>query len=112
MRRLPTITDDGALLFRQFSFIEENGRPMEVDNVTFLGVMRPHEIDDYLLGFSESLARIRVETVRNQCADMSATLLEEETKLERIRDQLTEEIIRVRERRAEQEKRLELEVEQ
>jgi hypothetical protein len=112
MRRLPTITDEGALLFRKFSFIEENGRPMELENFTLLGVIRPHEIDDHLLEFSESLVRIRVNTVQNQCADMGTTLLEEEAELEGIRDQLTEEIIRVRERRAEQEKQLELEVEQ
>ena len=42
---------------------------------------------------------------------MNATLSEEEAELEQIRDQLTEEIIRVRERRAEHEKQLELEIE-
>jgi hypothetical protein len=42
---------------------------------------------------------------------MSATLSEEEAELERIRDQLTEEILRVRERRTEQEMHLEIEVE-
>jgi hypothetical protein len=42
---------------------------------------------------------------------MSATLSEEEAELERIRDQLTEEIMRVRERKAEHEKQLQLEVE-
>jgi hypothetical protein len=43
---------------------------------------------------------------------MNATLSEEETELERIRDQLTEEIKRVRDRRAEHEKQLEIEIEQ
>ena len=57
-------------------------------------------------------AAVFLPHARQLCADMNATLLEEEAKLERIRDQLTEEIIRVRERRAEQEKRLKLEVEQ
>jgi len=56
-------------------------------------------------------AAVFLPHARQLCADMNATLLEEEAKLERIRDQLTEEIIRVRERRAEQEKRLKLEVE-
>ncbi len=61
---------------------------------------------------ADRAARVFLPHARQLCADMNATLLEEEVKLERIRDQLTEEIIRVRERRAEQEKQLELEVEQ
>ena len=57
-------------------------------------------------------ASVFLPHARQLCADMNVTLLEEEAALERIRDQLTEEIIRVRERRAEQEKQLKLEVEQ
>ena len=58
------------------------------------------------------VAAVFLPHARKLCADLNATLLEEEAELERMRDQLNEEIIRVRERRAEQEKRLKLEVEQ
>jgi hypothetical protein len=46
-----------------------------------------------------------------QCADLNATLFEEETDLERIREQLTDEIKRIRRLRSEQNRQLELEVE-
>ena len=62
--------------------------------------------------FAVRAAGVFLPHVRQLCADINATLLEEEKELERIRDQLTEEITRIRERRAEQEKRLKLEVEQ
>ncbi len=55
-------------------------------------------------------ASIFLPHARQLCADMTATWLEEEAELERPRDQLTEEIMRTRERRAEHEKRLEIEV--
>jgi hypothetical protein len=57
-------------------------------------------------------ARVFLPHARQLCAGMNAALLEEEADLERLRDHLTDKIIRVRERRAEQEKRLNLEVEQ
>ena len=57
-------------------------------------------------------AAVFLPHARRLCADVNATLLEEEEKLERIREQLTEEIERVRILRLEQEKNLKLEVEQ
>jgi len=61
---------------------------------------------------ADDAASVFLPHARQLCADMNATLSEEEAELERIRDQLSEEIKRVRERRAEHEKQLELEVEQ
>ena len=55
-------------------------------------------------------ASVFLPHARQLCADMNATLSEEEAELERIRDQLTEEILRVRDRRAEHEKQLKIEV--
>ena len=57
-------------------------------------------------------ASIFLPHARQLCADMNATLLEEEAELERIREQLAHEIERVRRQRIEQQKHLEVEVEQ
>jgi hypothetical protein len=61
---------------------------------------------------AELAASIFLPHARDLCADLNATLSEEEAELERIRDQLTEEIKRTRKRRAEHEKRLKLEFEE
>ena len=111
MRKQSTVLD-GALRIDLFS------DPMGYDNTDQFGSISGHSLmmkSDSEAGAAKSAdfaARIFLPHARQLCADMSATLLEEEAELERIRDQLTEEIRRVRERRAEQEKRLKLEVEQ
>jgi hypothetical protein len=77
------------------------------------GLMRAFPIDNTAAiakQFAEGAARALLPGAHWRC--QNAALLKEEAELERIRDQLTEEIIRVRERRAEQEKQLKLEVEQ
>jgi len=111
MKKEPTVLD-GALHFDSFK------DPMDYDPERKIGGIANHSF--IKKSYFEALAAenadwaatVYLPHVRQLCADLNATLLEEEAALERIRDQLTEEIIRVRERRAEQEKQLKLEVEQ
>jgi hypothetical protein len=60
---------------------------------------------------ADQLARLYLPSAVARCGDLAKTLEAEEERLEAIRESLSEEIIRVRRARAEQEKRLELEVE-
>jgi hypothetical protein len=71
-----------------------------------------HEIDDLMVEITEDLAKLWLPYARNQCADINGTLLEEEAKIEKIREKLTKEMERVRRLRREQEKHLKIEVEQ
>ncbi len=111
MEKQPTVLD-GALRMDLFS------DPTDYDPNRKFGSIGGHTLviksdsEAEAARYAEFAATTFLPHVRQLCADMSATLLEEEKELERIRDQLNEEIVRVRERRAEQEKRLKLEVEQ
>jgi hypothetical protein len=71
-----------------------------------------HEIDDLMVEITEDLAKLWLPSARNQCADINGTLLEEEAKIEKIREKLTKEMERVQRLRREQEKHLKIEVEQ
>jgi hypothetical protein len=111
MQKLPTITDDGALRFRPGSVITRGGRPLQFTSTSLLVVAQPDEIDDMMVDISNDFARKWLPSARLQCADMNATLFKEEAELEKLREQLTDEIKRIRKLRSEQEKHLELDVE-
>jgi hypothetical protein len=111
MKKRPTVLD--GVLRRDLFKVPEDENPLRVG--TGIDALRHGWKSDFGImaaAAAENAAAMFLPHARQLCADINATLLEEESKLERIRDQLTEEIIRVRERRAEQEKRLKLEVEQ
>ena len=111
MQKLPTITDDGALRFRPGSVITRGGRPLQFTSTSLLVVAQPDEIDGMMVDISNDFARKWLPSSQLQCADMNATLFKEEAELEKIREQLTDEIKRIQKLRSEQEKQLELDVE-
>jgi hypothetical protein len=112
MQKVPTITDESLLLFQRFSTFSSPGRPDEFSSTSFLKIVRHHEIDDLMVEITEDLAKLWLPSARNQCADINGTLLEEEAKIEKIREKLTKEMERVRRLRRELERHLEIEVEQ
>jgi hypothetical protein len=69
------------------------------------------ELDEFIRTLADRFAAVLIPHARQACSDWWSGQLEEEARLEEIRTQLEEEIRRVRERRAEHEKRLELDVE-
>ncbi len=80
-----------------------------------VGLMRAFPIDNAAAiakQFAEGVAHSLLPGAIWRCHDWDTALKEEKEEIERILVQLNEEIIRVRERRAEQEKQLKLEVEQ
>jgi hypothetical protein len=111
MNKRPTILD-GALQVDWFGDPWEANSHRRIGGINALWDMLESQFESSTAAAAEQAAALFLPHARQLCADLNATLLKEEAKLERIRDRLTEEIIRVRERRAEQEKQLELEVEQ
>jgi hypothetical protein len=67
-------------------------------------------LDEFVRTLADRFAAVLLPHAREACADWWSGQLEEEARLKEIRIQLEEEINRVRRRRAENEKRLELEV--
>jgi hypothetical protein len=67
-------------------------------------------LDEFIRTLADKTAAVLTPHARQACSDWWTGQLEEEARLEEIRIQLEEEILRVRERRAEHEKRLKLEV--
>ena len=65
-------------------------------------------LDAFIRTLADKFAAALTPHARQACSDWWSGELEEEARLEEIRTQLEEEILRVRERRAEHEKRLEL----
>ncbi len=59
---------------------------------------------------ADKFAAVLIPHARQACSDWWSGQLEEEARLEEVRSQLEEEIRRVRKRRADHEKRLELDV--
>jgi hypothetical protein len=112
MQKVPTITDESLLLFQRFSAFSSRDRPVEFSSTSYLKIVWHHEIDDLMVEITEDLAKLWLPYARNQCADINGTLLEEEAKIEKIREKLTKEMERVRRLRREQEKHLKIEVEQ
>jgi hypothetical protein len=69
------------------------------------------ELDEFIRTLADRFAAVLTPHARQACSDWWSGQLAEEARLEEIRIQLEEEILRVRKRRAEHEKRLELDVE-
>ena len=110
MNKRPTVLD-GALRMDTFRDPWDANSRRVVGGINAVWEMMESRFEFMAAAAADQAAALFLPHARQLCADMNATLLEEEAKLERIRDQLNEEIIRVRERRAEQEKRLNLEIE-
>jgi hypothetical protein len=68
------------------------------------------ELDEFIRTLADKFAAVLTPHARQACSDWWSGQLAEEARLEEVRTQLEEEIIRVRKRRAEHEKRLELDV--
>jgi len=69
------------------------------------------ELDEFIRTLADRFAAVLTPHARQACSDWWSGQLAEEARLEEIQIQLEEEILRVRKRRAEHEKRLELDVE-
>ena len=111
MQRLPTITDDGTLLFRPFNIVTKSGRQFKFTSTSFLIVTEPTKLDNIMVQISNDLASKWLPSIQEQCDNMSAALLEQGEELEKIRGLLVDEINRIEKLRLEQEKHLDLEVE-
>jgi len=68
------------------------------------------ELDEFIRTLADKFAAVLTPHARQACSDWWSGQLAEEARLEEVRTQLEEEIIRVRKRRAEHEKHLELDV--
>ena len=110
MSKFPSVLD-GALRVDLFTHHEFSNPRRRIGHINQLRLTTKSDFGMTASKDAALAASVFLPHARQLCADMNATLSEEETELERIRDQLTEEIKRVRERRAEHEKQLELEVE-
>ncbi len=111
MSKFPSVLD-GTLRVDLFTHHKFSNPRRKVGHINQLRLTTRSKFGNRASKDADLAASIFLPHARQLCADMNATLSEEEAELERIRDQLTEEIMRVRERRTEQEKQLELEVEQ
>ena len=111
MQKLPTITDDGTLLFRPFNIVTKSGRPFKFTSTSFLIVTEPTKLDSIMVQISNDLASKWLPSIQEQCNNMSAALLKQGEELEKIRELLVDEINRIEKLRLEQEKHLDLEVE-
>jgi hypothetical protein len=67
-------------------------------------------LDEFIRTLADKFAAVLTPHAREACSDWWSGQLAEEARLEEVRTQLEAEILRVRKRRAEHEKRLELEV--
>ena len=67
-------------------------------------------LDEFIRTLADKFAAVLIPHARQACSDWWSGQLEEEARLEEVRTQLEEEINRVRKRRADHEKRLELDV--
>jgi hypothetical protein len=110
MSKFPSVLD-GALRVDLFTHHEFSNPRRRIEHINQLKLTTKANFAIRASNDADLAASVFLPHARQLCADMSATLSEEEADLERIRDQLTEEIMRVRERRVEQEKQLEIEVE-
>ena len=111
MRKFPSVLD-GALRVDLFTHDKFSNPRHQIERISQLRLTTKSDFERTASKDADLAASVFLLHARQLCADMNATLSEEEAELEQIRDQLTEEIIRVRERRTEKEKQLKLEVEQ
>ena len=110
MSKFPSVID-GTLRVDSFTHHKFSKPRRQIGHINQLRLTTKSNFGTRASKDADFAASVFLPHVRQLCADVNATLSEEEAALERIRDQLTEEIIRVRERRAEQGKQLQLEVE-
>ena len=111
MKKFPSVLD-GALHVDLFTHRKFSNPRRRIEHINQLILTTKSNFGITASKDAEFAASVFLPHAGQLCADMNATLSEEEAELEIIRDQLTEEIKRVRERRAEHEKQLEIEVEQ
>ena len=111
MSKLPSVLD-GVLRIDLFTHQEFSNPRHRIGHINQLRLTTRSDFGRMASKDADLAASVFLPHARQLCADMNATLSEEEADLEQIRDQLTEEIRRVRERRAEHEKQLEIEIEQ
>jgi hypothetical protein len=111
MSKFPSVLD-GTLRVDLFTHHEFSNPRRRIGHINQLRITTKSNFGMTASKDADLAASVFLPHARQLCADMNATLSEEEAELEQIRDQLTEEIKRVRERRAEHEKQLELEIEQ
>jgi hypothetical protein len=110
MRKFPSVLD-GALRVDVFTYHEFDNPRRRIERINQLKLTTRSDFGMRASKDADLAASVFLPHARQLCADMSTTLSEEEADLEEIRNQLTEEIMRIRERRAEQGKQLELEIE-
>ena len=111
MSKIPSVLD-GTLRVDLFTHQKFSNPRRRIGHINQLRLTTKSDFRMTASKDADLAASVFLPHARQLCADMNATLSEEEAELERIRDQLTEEIMRVREQRAEHEKQLEIEVEQ
>jgi hypothetical protein len=111
MEKRPTVLD-GALRIDLFIDPTVDNPHRRFGSIAGHQLLLKSSFEIAAAGAADRASAVFFSHAKQLCADMNATLVDEEAELERIREQLTDEIIRVRERRAEQEKQLKLEVEQ
>jgi hypothetical protein len=107
MQKLPTITDDGTLLFRPFNIVTKSGRPFKFTSTSFLIVTEPTKLDNIMVQISNDLASKWLPSIQEQCNDMSAALLKHGEELEKTRKLLVDEIDRIKKFQLEQENKVE-----
>ena len=110
MSKIPSVLD-GALRVDLFTHSRFDNPRRRINRISQLRITAKSDFGSRASKDADLAAAVFLPHVRQLCADMSATLSEEEAELELLRERLTVEIIRVRERRAEHEKHLELEIE-
>jgi hypothetical protein len=101
---------DGAVHFSTFSSVTRDGR-VEFNSTHYLKAFTVADFPIEVVLAADQLAQLYLPSALQRCSELANTLEAEEARLERIRESLTEEIIRVRRARAAQQKQLELEVE-
>ena len=111
MEKRPSVLD-GALRIDLFTDPTNDNPHRRFGSITGHQLMLKSSFENEAAGAADRASAVFLPHVKQLCSDINATLLNEEAELEEIRNQLTEEIMRVRKRRAEEEKQLKLEVEQ
>ena len=110
MSKIPSVLD-GVLRVDLFTHDRFDNPRRRIARISQLRITTKSDFGSRASKDADLAAAVFLPHARQLCADLDATLSEEEAELELLRERLTEEIIRVRERRAEHEKHLELKIE-
>ncbi len=110
MSKIPSVLD-GVLRLDLFTHSRFSNPRRRIGRISQLRITTKSDFGSRASKDADFAAAVFLPHARELCADLNATLSEEEAELELLREQLTKEIIRVRERRAEHQKHLELEIE-